>query len=662
MCGIAGLLTSRSNPIDEGALRATRNALAHRGPDDAGTFVDTESGIGLVQTRLSILDLSPLGHQPMLSDDGKVVLVFNGEIYNFQELRAELEATGFRFRGNSDTEVLLQLYCSCRQDKNRIAEMLRRLNGIFAFAIWDADEQSLLVVRDGLGVKPLYYCQCPNQAGFAFASFAFASEIKALIPLMKEAGELDAAAIDRYLSFIWCPGDGTPLKNVRKLGPGEGLWVRQGQIVDRFTWYQLPVHRVDQNRIKRTVDQTVQETEKLLRQAVHRQLIADVPVGAFLSGGLDSSSIVHFAREKNPDIRCFTIETTGNQEGFIDDLPYARQVAKHLNVPLEVIKIDSSRMAEDLESMVVQLDEPLADPAPLNVLYISRLAREQGIKVLLSGAGGDDLFTGYRRHRALMAEKYWTWTPQFLRKGVEKFTSNLNQNRPLYRRLRKLFSGASLDHDHRLLNYFRWIDRPDLDKLYSADFRNRLGKSSAEEPMAQFLASLPASTSPLERMLALEQRFFLVEHNLCYTDKMSMAVGVEVRVPFLDLDLVEFAATIPATMKQHGREGKWILKKAMEPYLPREVIYRTKTGFGGPVRRWMQHELRSLVAEVLSETCLNKRGLFDSRAVQQLIDANDHGAIDASYTLLSLLCIELWCRNFLDRSPSLQTACPILQA
>jgi asparagine synthase (glutamine-hydrolysing) len=648
MCGIAGYFDKFDSLRDKSALKFAQEALKHRGPDDSGLFEDRNHGVGLVHTRLSILDLSPLGHQPMLSDDGKVVLVFNGEIYNFQELRAELETAGHRFRGHSDTEVLLHLYCSCREDKTLIPNMLRRLNGIFAFAIWDSEDETLLVARDGLGVKPFYYRA--NEEGFAFAS-----EIKALVPLINNVGELDVAAIDRYLTYIWCPGNATPYKDVRKLGPGEAFWVRAGTISEHFTWFQLPTQRIEklatrpmQVSLQLTVDQATQKTEKHLRQAVHRQMISDVPLGAFLSGGLDSSSIVHFAREKNPNVCCFTIETKGYNEGFADDLPYARKVAKHLNVPLEVITVDSSRMANDLEQMVIQLDEPLADPAPLNVLYISRLARENGIKVLLSGAGGDDLFTGYRRHRALMTEKYWVWMPQLIRKGLELFTSRLNQTQPVFRRIRKLFNGASLDSDSRLLNYFRWIDRPDLDKLYSEDFRHRLGESMAEEPMAKFLEKFPANTSPLERMLALEQRFFLAEHNLCYTDKMSMAVGVEVRVPFLDSDLVDFAATLPAAMKQRGREGKWILKKTMERYLPHDVIYRPKTGFGAPVRRWMRHELRGLVSEVLSERSLKSRGLFDTQAVHQLIKANDQGTIDASYTLLSLLCIELWCRNFLD--------------
>jgi len=298
--------------------------------------------------------------------------------------------------------------------------------------------------------------------------------------------------------------------------------------------------------------------------------------------------------------------------------------------------------------MVVQLDEPLADPAPLNVLYISQLARNHGIKVLLSGAGGDDLFSGYRRHLALTLERYWCWLPESARSGLEKITSHLSQKYSATRRITKMFNGASLSDDERLVNYFRWIKRPDLQSLYSKRFVFELGDSVAEKPMFDFIGQFPDEVSALDKMLALEQRFFLADHNLNYTDKMSMAASVEVRVPFLDNDLVEFAAQIPAKYKQRGKEGKWVLKKAMEPYLPHDVIYRPKTGFGAPLRSWMRFELRELLGDLLSEESLTRRGLFDPKAVQQLIIDNDSGTKDASYTLLSLLCIEIWCRAYID--------------
>jgi asparagine synthase (glutamine-hydrolysing) len=410
-------------------------------------------------------------------------------------------------------------------------------------------------------------------------------------------------------------------------------------------FYRLPAFHM--SLTKREGTDWVSKTTALLRQAVHCQMIADVPVGAFLSGGLDSSAVVAFAREINPDIHCFTIEVVGGQEsGVTDDLPYARHVAQHLEVPLDIVSINAATMADDLERMVVQLDEPLADPAPLNVLYISQLAREQGIKVLLSGAGGDDLFTGYRRHRALMAERWWSWLPRGARQGLTTMTRGLDQRLPMGRLLTKLFSGAGLTDDERLVNYFRWAGRADLVRLYSKEFRAALNDSVAEQPMLDLLKELPTETSRLERLLALEQRFFLTDHNLAYTDKMSMAVGVEVRVPFLDLDMVEFAFRVPQRFKQRGREGKWVLKKAMEPYLPSEVIYRPKTGFGAPLRRWMRHELRELLKDLLSEESLKRRGFFDATAVQRLIADNEAGRVDASYTLLSLLNIEIWCRSF----------------
>jgi asparagine synthase (glutamine-hydrolysing) len=378
-------------------------------------------------------------------------------------------------------------------------------------------------------------------------------------------------------------------------------------------------------------------------------MVSDVPLGAFLSGGLDSSAIVSFAIEKDPNIRCFTIETTGDQDkGIIDDLPYAKRVAKHLNVSLDVVTIDSHRMANDLESMVIQLDEPLADPAALNVSYISKLAREQGIKVLLSGAGGDDLFTGYRRHYALQLERYWAWMPRSARIGLQNFIGNINVNSPIQRRVTKMFSGAGSDSTDRLINYFRWSSDAVLQSLYSPEFRQELAESNANQVMQDFLEPIIDDTSSLDQMLTLEQRFFLADHNLIYTDKMSMAEGVEVRTPFLDLDLVEFSSKIPNRLKQKGSIGKWIFKRAMEPYLPKEIIYRPKTGFGAPLRTWIKNDLREMLKDLLSIDSVNKRGLFSAKAVQQLIVDNENGKIDASYTLLSLLCIEIWCRAYIN--------------
>lgn len=630
MCGII----SWQGDFQRESLKAALRAIAHRGPDDSGVFEDTTSGTTLGHVRLSILDLSPLGHQPMVSADGRFVLVYNGEIYNFAELRAPLEAAGVRFNGQSDTEVLLHLL----QAEGVAA--LPRLNGIFALALLDSQTGELLVARDAFGVKPLYYIA--DDRGFACCS-----EIKGLLPLLGDLGAVDEVALFRYVTHLWCPGAQTPVRSVHKLEPGEWLRVRDGRIVDHQRWYVQPLQRVRPQPM--TAAQATVAVHDALRTAVRRQMVADVPVGAFLSGGLDSSAVVAFAREQAPNIQCFTIATAGGCDaGETDDLPYARQVAKHLGVRLHTVEIDASRMAADIEAMVWQLDEPLADPAPLNVLYISRLARDAGMKVLLSGSGGDDLFTGYRRHLALQVERLWTWLPGGMRRALDRGAQGLDQRSGIGRRLGRLFAGAGLSGDERVASYFAWARRADLLPLFVPDVRKALCEVRAEQPMRDFLAEMPPESTSLQRMLALEQRFFLADHNLAYTDKMSMAAGVEVRVPFLDLDLVELAARIPDRFKQRGRVGKWVLKKAMEPYLPREVIYRPKTGFGAPLRRWMRHELRELLGDMLSEQSLRRRGLFNTVAVQKLIADNDAGRKDAAYTLLSLMCIEIWCRRFLD--------------
>lgn len=634
MCGISGYSLSSAVTLSKDQSIKILQRIRHRGPDDQGIYQDINNKINLFHTRLAIQDVSSLGHQPMLDYDKKIVLVFNGEIYNFCELRQELIKKGIKFRGTSDTEVLLNLY------KVQGIEMLPKLNGIFAFALWDRSSQILFLARDNLGVKPLYYSTNKN-------NFYFASEIKALAPFLENEINLNLESIQSYLSYLYCPGKETPIKSIYKILPGEAMIVSNGEIKKTWKWYRPKIFmkKSKQNHNKQAL---IEGVRYQLKKAVSRQMIADVPVGAFLSGGLDSSSIVSFASRINSDIRCFTIEVQGDkEEGTTDDLLYAHKVAKYLNVSLEVVQINSSKMASDIEQMVKILDEPIADPAALNVLYISRLAREQGIKVLLSGVGGDDIFTGYRRHTAIANEYIWSWLPIKIRKQLKSFSAKLNQNFFINRKITKLFSGAHLEGNDRLINYFNWIQREDLIKLYSKEFSQEIKNSNPNSEMINFLQELPSDRSMLERCLALEQRFFLADHNLLYTDRMSMATGVEVRVPFLDKELVEYAHDIPDRFKQNGNVGKWVLKKALKGYLPRDVIFRPKTGFGAPLRRWIRHELKELLCDVLSFDSINNRGIFDPNAVLKLISDNDKGKIDASYTLFSMLCIELWIRNYI---------------
>jgi len=635
MCGIAGF----SGRFDVELLRAMAQSIAHRGPDDAGELHLAEHGIGLAHRRLSIIDLSPAGHQPMWDVTRSAAIVYNGETYNYRELREELLRDGFQFNGESDTEVILNLYL-----RDGTA-MLERLNGIFAFAIWDPRRSSLFVARDPLGVKPLYYAETRQ-------GFLFSSELKALLHEPSVPREIDPSAIWQHLSHIWCPSPMTMLRGVRKLDPGHAMTVEAGHISRSWRYYEPPLHRGG-NAL--TEAEAIEAVGGQLRRSVERQLVADVPVGAFLSGGLDSSAIVAMAQQALPEgrrLQCFTIgfqDEAARIEGMAQDLDYARQVASALDVDLHVITVGTN-MADELETMIYHLDEPQADPAPINTLFIARLAREHGIKVLLSGTGGDEVFAGYRRHFALMQERRWSWLPRPLRAALRASTAAIPPSNDLQRRIVKAFQYADLDGDERIASYFNWIPPSRLQPLLSPELREQL-EQSPSHPMLEALGRLPEDLDPLARMLYLESRFYLADHNLNYADKIPMAEGVEVRVPLLDPDLIELVASLPLRFKQRGRGGKWVLRRAMDRQLPRGVLSRPKAAFGAPLRHWLRAELRGLVDDVLSPASLAGRGLFDPQGVQHLIQMDRSGRVDAAYTIFSLICIELWCRIFLDRPP-----------
>jgi len=632
MCGISGFFGT----FEPSLLKIMNHCQSHRGLDDSGILLNKNYGVGLAHRRLSILDLSPLGHQPMWDSTEQVVIVFNGEIYNYKKIKNQLINNGYNFRNNTDTEVLLNLYLHNRET------MLRKLNGMFAFAIWDTRSNSLFLARDGIGVKPLYYTT-------TYRGFIFASELKALLQAETVERSLNIEAIYYYLTYLWCPANQTIIENIKKLEPGHALIVKDGKVQKHWQFYDLPYHQTIEPLSE---DEAIQQVRRQLQESVQRQMVADVPVGAFLSGGLDSSSVVAFAKQHTSEqkLQCFTIglkNADSGSEGFVEDLPYAQKVANHLDVALHTIYVGSD-MADHLEKMLYHLDEPQADPAPLNALFISQLARQHGIKVLLSGAGGDDIFTGYRRHYALMQERYWSWLPKSVRRQLSSITQSLPTGSALGRRISKGFRYAALDGDERLVSYFYWLDPQTQKNLYSSNLKEQIAKFSASTPLLESLSNLPNSVHPLNRMLYLEGKHFLADHNLNYTDKMSMAAGVEVRVPLLDPDLVALAARLPIQYKQRGREGKWIFKKAMEPYLPDDVIYRPKTGFGVPLRGWLRNQLKPLVNDTLSEASLKKRDLFDFTAVQNLREMDKVGRVDGTYTIFALTCIELWCRIFLD--------------
>jgi asparagine synthase (glutamine-hydrolysing) len=655
VCGIVGFQGS----FEPEVVSRMSAQLAHRGPDGCGDlhFVGEErsGAVGMGHRRLAIIDLSPAGAQPMgvtcarcgAEDTAQLALVYNGELYNYRELREELVGRGHSFRGNSDSEVLLHLYAEMGP------AMLDRLNGIFAFAIRDgraADRPDgiahgdLLIARDQLGVKPFYYAEVER-------GFTFASELKSLLATPGLSRELDAEAIHYLLAYLWIPAPYTPLAGVRKLPPGNAAVIRGGRIHRQWKYYELPYGQEPHSGGE---EELAAELRERLETAVRRQMVSDVPVGAFLSGGLDSSAVVAMMRKIAPSARtqCYSIGFAGDVQidGVPPDLPFARRVSEHLDVPLHTIEVGSD-MVKELGRMLYHQDEPQADPAPINALLIAEQARRDGVPVLLSGAGGDDIFSGYRRHRALLAERMWGWIPRPGRSALASLAGALPVNgSALSRRVAKVFSHADLSPERRMIAYFWWSGEALRKGLYSREMASRLNGVDTAAPLLKSLEAIPNEHDPLNRMLFLEAKHFLADHNLNYTDKTGMAAGVEVRVPLLDLELVEFAARIPSALKQRGAEGKYIFKRAMEPYLPKDVIYRAKSGFGAPLRHWLRNELREQVEESLSESAVRRRGLFDPAAVRALIQRDRDGQVDGSYTIFALMCLEMWCQMFVDES------------
>lgn len=637
MCGIAGFYGKFNDPL----LTKMIHAIRHRGPDGLGEKLFSgpgETRIGLAHARLAIIDLSMHGYQPMTiscphcHSIKTMWLTYNGEIYNYPTLKKTLEKQGHAFHSNADSEILLHLYCQHGTD------MLNYLNGIFSFALYDMKTENLFVARDQLGVKPFYYTQLQN-------GFLFSSEIKSILMHENISRELDADAIDHYLTYLWCPAPKTMLRAVKKLEPGHAMIVQCGKIIRHWQYYDIPF---DQPNFNLSFDDLAIELADRVEHAVQKQLLSDVPVGAFLSGGLDSSAIVAMMRRLQPykPIDCYTICVKDKKsDGFVDDLPYAKKVAEHLNVNLHIVDATSD-MIQRLPEMLFYLDEPQADPAPINALLIAEQASKNGLKVLMSGAGGDDLFTGYRRHAALHYDRYWQWLPHPVKKSLSELSRNitLSSNQSIVRRFIKLFSYAHYKDDHYLESFFYWNTKTLRSNLYTNDFQKKISNQFFLRDSLQKIST----QDRINRMLYLELKHFLADHNLNYTDKTAMLFGVEVRVPLIDRELVEFATKIPSKYKQRGKLSKAIFKKSMEPYLPKEIIYRPKTGFGAPLRQWFHGNLKLLVDEYLSEESITNRGLFNFSCVQKTMLLDRAGKIDATYTLFSLLCIEIWCRQFVD--------------
>lgn len=621
MCGIAGIV----GQADVRLLGLMAEAIAHRGPDGAGLWKDEIADVGLVHRRLSIIDLSDAAAQPMAAVDERYQVVFNGEIYNYKELQASLQRRGYRFNPNSDTAVLGPLYDLFGVD------MLHKLNGIFAFAIWDSRLRTLFAARDRVGAKPFYYVQRQGR-------FAFASEIKALSEIPDLDRSIDEGAIYDYLEKLWCPGEGTPFRSVRKLPAGHAMLVKDGRIeIAAWAEVALPISEIPKEPVLAKA-----ALLDLLDEAVSTQCVSDVPIGAFLSGGVDSTAVVaSMVKTGNRPHRayCIGFEGTGmKDEGFGEDQRYAKLAADALGVKLTYMQMRVPG-ADDFSRLAWMLDEPQADPAPLFLEAISARAQVDGIKVLLSGTGGDDIFGGYRRHVAASIRN----SVGPLRSMI-RFVPNPGKSGTIGRRLARLKGLMAGDSNSFLSRSFEFNSRP-LARACLSDKALQAAAADSNLYWEEALAERQGGTIAA-RVIQLERRGFLPDHNLNYTDKASMARGVEVRVPLLDPRLIAFADALPIRWKVRGLDAKWLLKRALEARAPKAITRRSKTGFGGPVRSWINGPLAPTLKDMIASTSFRTRGLFDVAGVQRVLSATEAGTEDGSYLLLAVMMIEFWLQRF----------------
>ncbi len=619
-------------------------AVAHRGPDDHGFFDDgrPDVRVAFAHRRLSILDLSEAARQPMAR--GRVVITYNGEIYNYRELRAELEATGAAFRTQSDTEVVLAAY-----EAWGIAAV-RRLRGIFAFALVDLDRGKVFLVRDHLGVKPLYVAKVRDR-------WVFASELKALAEVRDLRREPDREALRQYLRFLWIPGTRSGLAGVEKVPPASWLEIdlATGQRTSQVYWTPVAPELLEPT--PRREEELVEELTAELRRVVREQLVSDVPVGAFLSGGLDSSLVVAAmcgAGVTSP--RTYSIGYRAEDLAYDivpDDLPYARKVSQHFGTQSHEIVL-SPDVASLLPTVVDALDEPIGDPAALSSYLICQAAKTSS-SVMLGGVGADELFGGYPRQRALLYGSVLRRLPPLMKSTARSLVRRLPGagRGPLAKlgragqKLTASLGGDALDHYISMETYFSRDMQDDL----VAD-PGPLGGLDRGEP-ERIAAEVRAATSdPLRQAMLWDLLTYLPNLNLAYTDRTSMAHAVEVRVPFLDVRLVEWSLRLRARQLIHVRrgrlEGKWLLKQAAERFLPADIVWRKKAGFGAPVRSWLRVQLADMREELLEAVV--RRGWFEGRFVRSLQEAFLSGRRDYALQIWMLISLELWARRFLDQA------------
>jgi asparagine synthase (glutamine-hydrolysing) len=636
MCGIHGLIQLDGARVESALLSRMGRVTAHRGPDDEGQHIDGNAGIAM--RRLSVIDLAG-GHQPISNADDTLWLVCNGEIYNYRELRSELQAKGYRFKTASDVEVLLHLY-DAEGD-----EFVHRLNGMFDFALWDARRRRLLIGRDRLGVKPLYVRQDA-------ARLAFATEAKALLELPGATAELDRDAVAGYLHLGYVAAPGCIFKGIRKLPPATLLAVEGGQVREWRYWRVSP--RIDRAA---TEQEWITRVRDRMEKSVHMQMVADVPIGAFLSGGVDSSAVVaYMARHTPHPVRTYSIGFEGGAaEALYNELPYARRVAELFGTQHREIVVKPDVVGL-LPRLLWHMDEPVADTAFLTTYLVSEFAR-QDVTVILSGVGGDELFGGYRRYLggqyAAKFHRLPAWARRLATAAAGRLPSDRHSGALNMLRLAKAFiASADMDPDLRYRSYLQVMARADVAAML---MQPQPDAPDAPDALAQAFAGA-GNEDDLNRMLAVDAETQLPDDLLMLTDKMSMAVSLECRVPLLDHELVELAATMPADIKVRDRQLKHVMKQALVGVLPNDILYRAKRGFGTPMGAWLKRELAPLLRELLAPEVVARRGLFRQAAIDRLVADHQANRIDGTDALTALMNLEIWSRVYLDRHEPAEVA------
>lgn len=631
MCGIAGIIGTGER-IEAAVIHRMCEAIVHRGPDDEGLFVKDSTGLGM--RRLSIIDVAG-GHQPVFNEDRSVWIVFNGEIFNFPLLREDLIRRGHKFSTHTDTEVIVHLY------EDMGADCVTKLRGMFAFALYDERRRKLLIARDRLGKKPLHYAL--QNRGARGTRLLFGSEIKSILAIAPELATVNNQALLQYLYFGYIPDPLTAFTSIHKLPPGHLLEFENG-LIDIRQYWDLPEYGTN---APKSEEECLEEMERRLAEAVRIRLISDVPLGALLSGGTDSSTVVALmARASSKPVKTFAI---GFRDQDFNEAPYARMVAEKFGTDHHELIVEPD-VVETVQMLTGSLEEPFGDSSMLPTYYVSCLARKH-VTVALSGDGGDEIFAGYDRYaihlRRQIFEQVPGWARRFYR---EKVYPRL----PRDMRGKKFSYNISLPWRERYVDGISFVPAFERDMpLLSDEFRTVLRDTGNPEQLMYGYFDRARAKDSVSQMLYVDTKTYMVADILTKVDRMSMATSLEVRVPILDHEFVEWATALPVEWKIRDGKQKYILRKLAERLgVPREVLYRPKKGFALPLVHWMKHELKDLIISVLLDSETLQRGYFDPRGVRQLLDEHFSGRRDQSGRIWRLLMLELWHRNYLERIPA----------